>query len=113
MIFAHNARNLQQNRIIGQQSKCTLTLQASYDPPIPVHTLEIMHSTPTSYHTLSYGQVAHEGPQQPSIASPDPQLIIAISPPSPSILLCLGVEPNQRLSAYVIALPEQLRDINV
>jgi hypothetical protein len=72
-----------------------------------------MHSTPASYHTLSYVQVAHEGPQQPSLASPDPQLIVASSPPSPCIPLCLGVEPNQRLSAYVIALPEQLRDVNV
>ena len=68
MIFAYNACNLHQNRVIRQHLQIQLTLQASLDPHTPVHTLEIMHSTPASYHTLSYGQVAHGGPQQPSLA---------------------------------------------
>jgi hypothetical protein len=104
---------LQQNRIIGHHLQICLTLQTSHDPHIPVHTLEIMHSTPAPYHTLSYCQVSHEGPQQPNLAPPDPQPIVASSPPSPCIPLCLSVEPNQRLRTNIIALPKQLRNVDV
>ena len=112
-MFAQNARNLHQIHIIGQHLQVYLTLQASSDPHTPVHTLEIMRSTPASYHTLSNSQVAQECPQQPSLAPRDPQHTVASSPPSPCIPLCLSVEPNQRLCAHIIALSKQLRDVDV